>query len=105
MTLPRLVIDGNRLAIRPGGPPVVLRGMNISGLQHRRPAAGEGWLDAAAIDADLVPWIADQGATIVRVGTAIFGIIVLGESRDAARLVSLLLIVAGIIGLKLTSRA
>jgi quaternary ammonium compound-resistance protein SugE len=39
------------------------------------------------------------------VGTAIFGIIVLGESRDAARLVSLLLIVAGIIGLKLTSRA
>ena len=39
------------------------------------------------------------------VGTAIFGIIVLGESRDAARLVSLLLIVAGIIGLKLTSDA
>ena len=39
------------------------------------------------------------------VGTAIFGIIVLGESRDAARLVSLLLIVAGIIGLKLTSHA
>jgi quaternary ammonium compound-resistance protein SugE len=39
------------------------------------------------------------------VGTAIFGIIVLGESRDTARLVSLLLIVAGIIGLKLTSRA
>lgn len=39
------------------------------------------------------------------VGTAIFGIIVLGESREAVRLVSLLLIVAGIIGLKLTSNA
>ncbi len=39
------------------------------------------------------------------VGTAIFGIIVLGESRDMARLVSLLLIVIGIVGLKLTSRA
>ncbi|KAA1195670.1 quaternary ammonium compound efflux SMR transporter SugE [Photorhabdus heterorhabditis] len=37
------------------------------------------------------------------VGTAIFGIIVLGESASIARILSLVLIVSGIIGLKLTS--
>ncbi|PHM37449.1 YkkD [Xenorhabdus mauleonii] len=37
------------------------------------------------------------------VGTAIFGIMVLGESANIARLFSLVLIVAGIIGLKLAS--
>jgi quaternary ammonium compound-resistance protein SugE len=37
------------------------------------------------------------------VGTAIFGILFLGEPRAAARLVCILLIVAGIAGLKLTS--
>ncbi|CAQ85840.1 MULTISPECIES: quaternary ammonium compound efflux SMR transporter SugE [Photorhabdus] len=37
------------------------------------------------------------------VGTAIFGIIVLGESASIAKVLSLVLIVAGIIGLKLTS--
>ncbi|OCQ52463.1 Quaternary ammonium compound-resistance protein SugE [Photorhabdus australis subsp. thailandensis] len=37
------------------------------------------------------------------VGTAIFGIIVLGESASIARVLSIVLIVAGIIGLKLTS--
>jgi len=39
------------------------------------------------------------------VGAAIIGIVFLGESREFWRLVSLLLIVAGIVGLKLTSRA
>ena len=37
------------------------------------------------------------------VGTAIIGIIILGEPRDTGRLLSLLLIVSGIIGLKLAS--
>jgi quaternary ammonium compound-resistance protein SugE len=37
------------------------------------------------------------------VGTAIFGIWLFGESAGAARLVSLSLIVAGIVGLKLSS--
>ncbi|MDC9614991.1 quaternary ammonium compound efflux SMR transporter SugE [Xenorhabdus khoisanae] len=37
------------------------------------------------------------------VGTAIFGIMVLGESANFARILSLGLIVAGIIGLKLAS--
>ncbi|MBD2783846.1 quaternary ammonium compound efflux SMR transporter SugE [Xenorhabdus sp. DI] len=37
------------------------------------------------------------------VGTAIFGIMVLGESANFARILSLSLIVAGIIGLKLAS--
>jgi quaternary ammonium compound-resistance protein SugE len=39
------------------------------------------------------------------VGTAILGIILLNESASAARLVSLGLIVAGIVGLKLASPA
>ncbi len=39
------------------------------------------------------------------VGTAILGIILLSESASAARLVSLGLIVAGIVGLKLASPA
>lgn len=36
-------------------------------------------------------------------GTALVGILFLGESRDALRLVSLLAIIGGIVGLKLTS--
>ena len=39
------------------------------------------------------------------VGTAIVGIAILGEPRDAKRLLSLALIVAGILGLKFSSRA
>jgi quaternary ammonium compound-resistance protein SugE len=39
------------------------------------------------------------------VGAAILGIVLLGESRSAARLVCLALIVAGIIGLRLASPA
>jgi quaternary ammonium compound-resistance protein SugE len=37
------------------------------------------------------------------VGTAILGIVLLGESANAGRIVSLALIVAGIVGLKLAS--
>ena len=39
------------------------------------------------------------------VGTAIFGIVLLGEPANAGRLVSLALIVAGIVGLKLATPA
>ncbi len=37
------------------------------------------------------------------VGTALLGIMLFGESREAGRIVCILLIVAGIVGLKLTS--
>lgn len=37
------------------------------------------------------------------VGSAVVGMILLGESRDAVRICCILLILAGIIGLKLTS--
>jgi quaternary ammonium compound-resistance protein SugE len=37
------------------------------------------------------------------VGAAILGILIFGESREASRIVCIVLIVAGIIGLKLTS--
>ena len=36
-------------------------------------------------------------------GTALFGIFVLGESRDVARVLCILLIIAGVLGLKMTS--
>jgi quaternary ammonium compound-resistance protein SugE len=36
-------------------------------------------------------------------GTAVFGMIFLGESRDLARIVCLLLIVSGVVGLKMFS--
>jgi quaternary ammonium compound-resistance protein SugE len=38
------------------------------------------------------------------VGTAIAGMVLFGESRDVGRMVSMLLIVAGIVGLRLTLR-
>lgn len=38
------------------------------------------------------------------VGTAIAGIVLFGEAKDVGRLVSVALIVAGIVGLKLSSR-
>jgi quaternary ammonium compound-resistance protein SugE len=38
-------------------------------------------------------------------GTALFGMLFLGESRDVARLFCLLLIVAGVVGLKLVTRS
>ncbi|MEW8525818.1 MAG: SMR family transporter, partial [Candidatus Thiodiazotropha endolucinida] len=37
------------------------------------------------------------------VGVAVLGMVMLGESRDILRIVSLLLIVSGIVGLKLVS--
>ena len=37
------------------------------------------------------------------IGTAVLGIVLLGESRDALRLVCILLIVAGVVGLRLVS--
>lgn len=38
-------------------------------------------------------------------GTALFGMLFLGESRDVARLLCLLLIVAGVVGLKLVTKS
>lgn len=36
-------------------------------------------------------------------GTAVFGMLWLGESRDTVKLISLVILIAGIIGLRLTS--
>jgi hypothetical protein len=64
---------------------------------HRREllAAGAGPAHAAHRTASAV-WTGIGAA-----GTAVYGMAFLGEPREAARLVSLLLIVAGIVGLKL----
>jgi len=68
----------------------------------------------------LVPTVLTAGAMVVSlpvgtgyavwtgigaVGTAILGIVLLGESMEPARLVSIGLIVAGIVGLKLATPA
>jgi quaternary ammonium compound-resistance protein SugE len=37
------------------------------------------------------------------IGTAVFGMVILGEAVSAARLISILLILLGVIGLKLTT--
>lgn len=37
------------------------------------------------------------------VGTAVFGMVVLGESRETLKLVSIALVVAGVVGLQLSS--
>jgi quaternary ammonium compound-resistance protein SugE len=37
-------------------------------------------------------------------GTALLGIILLGEPRDAARIVCILLIIAGVLGLKFAAK-
>jgi quaternary ammonium compound-resistance protein SugE len=39
------------------------------------------------------------------VGTAILGMVIFGESHDVARIICILLIVAGIVGLKFTAAA
>lgn len=39
------------------------------------------------------------------VGTAIAGVVLFGESRDLPRVISILLIIAGIVGLKVSTRA
>jgi len=62
--LPRLTIDGNRLMA--GGGPVVLRGLNLSGLQHRRPSEGQSWRTAAGLSTGVIAGVADAGARIIR---------------------------------------
>ena len=42
---------------------------------------------------------------VLAVGTAVLGILWLGESRDALKLVSIVLLVAGIIGLRPSERS
>ena len=63
------------------------------------------WLLAAALRTLPVGTAYAVWTGIGAVGTAILGIMLFGESRDVLRLLSILLIVAGIVGLKLTSPA
>jgi quaternary ammonium compound-resistance protein SugE len=65
---------------------------------------GSMWLLALAMKALPVGTAYAVWTGIGAVGAALFGILLLGESREAGRIVSLALIVAGIIGLKLTAR-
>jgi hypothetical protein len=64
--LPRLTIDGNMLRAEGLARPLVLRGVNVSGLQHRRPASGQGWLAAAGMAESSLAWMAARGATVIR---------------------------------------
>lgn len=66
--------------------------------------AGSMWLLALAMKSLPVGTAYAVWTGIGAVGAAIFGMLLLGESREFWRILSLALIVAGIIGLKLTSR-
>ena len=66
--------------------------------------AGSMWLLALAMKSLPVGTAYAVWTGIGAVGAAIFGMVLLGESRELWRILSLLLIVAGIVGLKLTSR-
>jgi quaternary ammonium compound-resistance protein SugE len=61
------------------------------------------WFLAAALKALPVGTAYAVWTGIGAVGTAIMGILLFGESRDAVRLLCIAVIVAGIAGLKLTS--
>lgn len=63
------------------------------------------WLLASALRTLPVGTAYAVWTGIGAVGTAILGIALFGESREVLRLLSILLIVAGIAGLKLTSPA
>lgn len=63
------------------------------------------WLLAAAIRTLPVGTAYAVWTGIGAVGTAILGMIIFGESREAFRLLSIALIVAGIVGLKLATPA
>lgn len=63
------------------------------------------WLLASALRTLPVGTAYAVWTGIGAVGTAILGIALFGESREVLRLLSILLIVAGIAGLKLTSAA
>lgn len=63
------------------------------------------WLLAAALRTLPVGTAYAVWTGIGAVGTAILGIVLFGESREVLRLLSILLIVAGIAGLKLTTSA
>ena len=63
------------------------------------------WLLASALRTLPVGTAYAVWTGIGAVGTAILGIVLFGESRETLRLLSILLIVAGIAGLKLTSPA
>jgi quaternary ammonium compound-resistance protein SugE len=61
------------------------------------------WFLAAALKAIPVGTGYAVWTGIGAVGTAIMGILLFGESREVVRLVCIFVIVAGIVGLKLTS--
>lgn len=67
--------------------------------------AGSMWLLALAMRALPVGTAYATWTGIGAVGAAIIGMVFLGESREFWRLVSLVCIVAGIVGLRLTSRS
>ena len=66
--------------------------------------AGSMWLLALAMRALPVGTAYATWTGIGAVGAAIIGMVFLGESRELGRIASLICIVAGIIGLRLTSR-
>lgn len=64
--LPRLATDGNRIIRRDSGKPLLLRGVNRSGLEYAEPQ-GQDFLEAARLsEAEIRHITEDWGANIIR---------------------------------------
>jgi len=63
--LPALAASGSRVVRKDTGEPVLLRGVNLSGLEYARPIAA-GFLEAAHISRTTIGDIAGWGANIIR---------------------------------------
>jgi endoglucanase len=67
--LPALHVDGRHLVSRRDGRPVVLRGVNRSGLEYAQPSPTHGFLDAAGLsEGEIDEIVRGWGATILRLG-------------------------------------
>ena len=68
-----LRVEGRQLVSRRDGRPVVLRGVNRSGLEYAEPSPTRDFLDAAHISEQEIDEIVRAwGATIIRLGTALY---------------------------------
>lgn len=64
--LQRLTVEGRKIVTTPSREPVLLRGLNRSGLEYSEPD-GRGFLESAGISEPEIAWMArDWGANIIR---------------------------------------
>jgi endoglucanase len=66
-TIPPLAVEGRALVARGDSRPVLLRGVNRSGLEYAQPSEGRGFLEAASLSEDDIDTIVcGWGANVIR---------------------------------------